>query len=433
MNAKLVWLGLIALALLADAPVRAADLLLTPDKPAAVYAVGEPIHWKVQWNGSAPPASLTYVLKKNDVTEVAKGTLTLDNNAAEVQGKLDEPGWLMLKVDATSASGGKTEVASGALADPQKLQPTSPRPADFDEFWKAKLQELAAVDPNPKLQSVKVNKPDIDYYKITMDNIRGTHIQGQLARPTKGDKFPAVLILQWAGVYGLDKSWVVDKATEGWLALDINAHDLPIDQPKSFYQQQKALQNYPAIGNDDRDTSYFLRMYLGDYQALEYLKSRPDWNGKTLLVMGTSMGGQQSLMLAGLHPDDITAVTVDVPSGSDMLAPAAGRLASYPEWYWNTAGKDAAKVHEASRYYDVVNFVSRIKCPLLAGIGLIDETSPPTSVMTSMNQITSPKEILLMPGVPHQEMRNAHAHYYERSAAWRAALLRGDPPPVNRE
>jgi cephalosporin-C deacetylase len=193
------------------------------------------------------------------------------------------------------------------------------------------------------------------------------------------------------------------------------------------------LQNYPTIGNDDRDTSYFLRMYLADYRALEYLKTRPDWNGKTLLVMGTSMGGQQSLMLAGLHPDDITAVTVDVPSGSDMLGPAAGRLASYPSWYWNTAGKDAAKVHEASRYFDVTNFVSHIKCPVLAGIGMIDETSPPTSVMTSMNQILSPKEIILMPGVPHQEMRNSHAHYYQRAAAWRAALLKDDQPPVNRE
>jgi cephalosporin-C deacetylase-like acetyl esterase len=356
----------------------------------------------------------------------------LKDGAAEVDGKLDEPGWLMLKVSA-AADDHKYSATSGVLADPDKLKPTSPRPDDFDDFWNAKLKDLAAVPPNPQLQSVPGSNPDIAFYKITMDNIHGSHIHGQLARPAKGDKFPAVLILQWAGVYPLDRSWVIGRAAEGWLALDISAHDLPIDQPRSFYQQKKELQNYPAIGNDDRDTSYFLRMYLGDYRALEYLKSRPDWDGKTLLVMGTSMGGQQSLMLAGLHPDDITAVTVDVPSGSDMLGPAAGRLAAYPNWYTQTNGKDPAKVRETSRYFDVTNFVVHIKCPVLAGIGEIDETSPPTSVMTSMNLIQSPKEILLMPGVPHMEMNKSHQHYYDRSTAWRAALLKGDPPPVNRD
>jgi cephalosporin-C deacetylase-like acetyl esterase len=39
-------------------------------------------------------------------------------------------------------------------------------------------------------------------------------------------------------------------------------------------------------------------MYLGDYRAVEYLASLPDWDGKTLVVMGTSMGGQQSLCVA---------------------------------------------------------------------------------------------------------------------------------------
>ena len=172
-------------------------------------------------------------------------------------------------------------------------------------------------------------------------------------------------------------------------------------------------------------------MYLSAYRGLEYLKSRPDWNGKTLLVMGTSQGGMQALMLAGLHPDDITACTVDVPAGSDMLGPDVGRMPGWPDWYWKTTGKDPAKVRQASRYYDVVNFASHIKCPVLVGIGMIDETSTPTSVMTSVNQIQSPKEILLMPGVPHQEEHNTHAHYYNRSAAWRAALLKDQPPPVN--
>src|SRR4028119_183766 len=139
---------------------------------------------------------------------------------------------------------------------------------------------------------------------ISFNNIRGTKVRGQLARPKKGAKFPALLIVQWAGVYPLNKDWATDRAREGWLTLNINAHDLPIDAPSEFYKQQAAtaLKDYPAIGNESRDTSYFLRMYLSCYRAADYLAKRGDWDGKTLVVMGTSQGGLQAIRTAGLAP-----------------------------------------------------------------------------------------------------------------------------------
>ena len=114
--------------------------------------------------------------------------------------------------------------------------PAAPLPADFDKFWKAKLKELKKVPMDPVLEKVDIGKPRVAYWKITMDNIRGTHIEGQIARPEKGKKFPALLIVQWAGVYGLQTNWVTDRAAEGWLALDIEPHDLPIDKPAAFYR-----------------------------------------------------------------------------------------------------------------------------------------------------------------------------------------------------
>jgi len=44
-------------------------------------------------------------------------------------------------------------------------------------------------------------------------------------------------------------------------------------------------------------------MYLRDSRALDSLMTRPDWDGKTIVLMGTSMGGQQSIVLAGLRPE----------------------------------------------------------------------------------------------------------------------------------
>jgi len=208
---------------------------------------------------------------------------------------------------------------------------------------------------------------------------------------------------------------------------------LPIDEPASFYKKQSdgPLKKYWVIGNDDQNKSYYLRMYLSCYRAVEYLKKRPDWNGKTLVVMGDSQGGQQTLMIAGLHPKNLTAALALVPAGGDMLAPKAGRAPGFPQWYYCTEDKDAAKVHEASRYYDVANFARHIKCPVLVGLGLCDETCPPSSVFSIVNQITAPKEVVILPKSGHVEENGSQKAYNQRRYdVWLAALREGKPAPV---
>jgi cephalosporin-C deacetylase-like acetyl esterase len=277
-----------------------------------------------------------------------------------------------------------------------------------------------------------VGKPNVSYWKLTMDNIRGSHIQGQIARPVQGEKFPASLIVQWAGVYRLQPNWVTDRAAKGWLALDIEAHDIPIDRPDSFYKELSAgaLKNYPSIGNTNRETSYFLRMYLSCYRAAEYLTKRPDWDGKTLVVMGGSQGGLQALMLAGLHPK-ISAALADVPAGCDMLGPDLGRAPGWPRWYYSLSdGTDSGLVREASRYYDVANFTPHIKCPVLVGLGLIDEVCPPAGVLAAVNQVFAPKEVIMFPKGAHNDDHGTHRPFdHKRDDVWLPALQQGKAVP----
>ena len=424
---------LVALLCLAGA-ARAQRFVVTPDHPDGIYHAGDTVRWRVTWEGGGtPPASFDWVLKKGGLTEAGKGTAMLADNAATVEAKFDAPGTLLLEIRSPGGGRRGARVHGGAVADPEKIEASAKRPADFDAFWAAKLKELAAVAPEPKLEPGEGGKPGVSYWKITLNNIRGTHIQGQIARPVEGAKFPALLIVQWAGVYGLQKSWVADRAADGWLALNIEAHDIPIDETPAYYRDLSngALRNYPAIGNDDRETSYFLRMYLSCYRAAEYLTKRPDWDGRTLVVMGGSQGGLQSLMTAGFHPK-ITAALAEVPAGCDMLGPDVGRAPGWPQWVFNAGGKDPNKVREAARYYDVVNFASRIKCPVLVGAGLIDETCPPAGVLAAVNQIKSKKEVILFPHGAHQDENHSHGAYSDRCwGAWLPALLHGKPPPMN--
>jgi cephalosporin-C deacetylase-like acetyl esterase len=418
--------------LAATVPSQARQFVVIQHRPDCLYRTGDAARWKVQWQGPGPPPAASYSIRWGGPKEMSTGRLNLVDNSAQLGATLNEPGTMLVEVK-WQADVRENRAVGAAVADPDRITPAAPPPEDFDAFWKAKLEDLSRVPPNAKLQRADAGKRGVDYWKVTLDNIRGTRIRGQLARPREGETFPALLIVQWAGVYPLQQVWATDRAAEGWLALNILPHDLPIDEPESFYKQQfeGPLKNYWAIGNDDPDTSYYLCMYLSCYRAIEYLKSRADWDGKTLVVMGTSQGGQQALVTAGLQADSVTAVLPFLPAACDMLAPEQGRASGFPHWYNQTHGKDPQKVRSASRYYDPIHFARRIKCPVLIGLALRDELAPPASVLAAANVIAAPKEVIILPNAGHQDENGSQAPYNQRCyGAWLPALRQGKPPPI---
>jgi cephalosporin-C deacetylase-like acetyl esterase len=197
--------------------------------------------------------------------------------------------------------------------------------------------------------------------------------------------------------------------------------------PQAFYDALPALiKQYTTLYNDDRERNYFLRMYLGDYRAADYLASRPDWNGQIFVATGTSMGGQQSFAVAGLHPK-ITHLVVLVPAGADANAALHGRHEGYPNW-----DSRNAKVMETARYFDTVNFASRIHAKSLVSMGFIDDVCPPTGVWTAFNQIAGPKEAVPLVNAAHNHQSTPEQlkPYTDRSNAWFARLVRGEEPDV---
>ena len=410
----------------------AQTLSLDADPADGLRAAGQPAAFvvKVEGDAAGTVSRVRYTIKKGGATVLREGELPLAGGAGRIEASLDEPGTLLAEVRAKGADGKELKALAGLAFSPEKIGPSAPCPDDFDAFWKAKLAELAAVPANPRLEPADGGRAGVEYGRIVMDNIRGTRIHGQWAQPKDGAKLPAMLIVQWAGVYPLQKNWVTDPAAEGWLALNIMAHDLPADRPQEFYKEQSdgPLKDYPGIGNDDRETSYFLRMYLSCYRAAEYLSGRPDWDGRTMVVTGGSQGGLQSIMIAGLHPK-ITALMACVPAGCDHTGPMAGRAPGWPGWYYKTDGRDAAKVRDASRYFDVVHFAARVKCPALVGLGLIDQTCPPAGVFAACNRMQGPCERVVLPRGDHGGSAGSHAKYYERLGAWKAALRAGQPLP----
>lgn len=418
--------------------VSAQRLVTTPYDKSGIYGVGKTVGWTIALapEQQASPGEYQYVVKENGGPVIKSGSFSLANGPAKIETMLKSPGMVRVEIrppaGATPAfgnvnTGGPGVVALGAAVDPMNIKPVIDRPADFDAFWAAKLKLLERIPINAVVTPKESGVADVEYATLKLDNAGGAHVYGQIAKPKREGKFPALVIFQWASApYPLPKQWVTDRAKEGWLAMNIEPHDVPSDMPQAFYDAlPQMIKEYQKINNTDRDHNYFLQMYLGDYRAIEYLASRPDWDGTTLVVNGISMGGQQSLVMAGLNPR-VTAVVVEVPAGSDANAAQHKRMAGYPNW--DTTNP---VVMETARYFDVTNFASRIKAPTLAAMGFIDDVTPAIGIWTTLNQIPGVKEPVPMIDAPHNHQATAEQQmpYTVRSAAWLNALLHGQPVP----
>jgi cephalosporin-C deacetylase len=384
------------------------QLTFAPYHSTGIYDVGETVGWIVTPGPETPTYAYRWTVRRNNAVILKEGKLDLSSGQARIEAVSAEPGMLYVAIEPYAAASGDPIVppytggntgrdnglyAVGAAVAPAKIGLSIPRPDDFDAFWEAKLAAQAKIPINAVLTPVPTDVPGVELSIFALDAL-GSKAHGYVAKPAKEGKFPAVIQLQYAGVYALNAGINAQRAAQGWLALNVDSHDkLPTEASGGIPR------GYQAVGNRDREKSYFLNMYLRDSRVLDYLLSRPDWDGKTIVLTGGSMGGQQSLVLAGLRPEKITAVLVCVPAGADSNGDLHGRKAGYPNWL--SADADVMKT---APYFDTINFASHIKAPVMAGMGFIDTISPPAGIWTALNQISGPKETLPMIESEHDNL-----------------------------
>ena len=131
------------------------------------------------------------------------------------------------------------------------------------------------------------------------------------------------------------------------------------------------------------------------------MTSLPEWDGKNLIAQGTSQGGALALVTAALDKR-VTAVASNHPALVDMAGyKKPGRAGGYPHLFTRFSGMDTAPKLTTLAYYDVVNFLPRIKVPAFMSWGYNDETCPPTTSYVAFNAIQSEKKALITPATEH--------------------------------
>ena len=129
-------------------------------------------------------------------------------------------------------------------------------------------------------------------------------------------------------------------------------------------------------------------------RALDYLKARPDWDGRTLIVYGGSQGGMLSVVTAALD-SRVKYMVCQFPAFSDVTGYYNGRAGGWPHLFINKNETAIQEKIATSKYYDTVNFARFVRIPAFYTWGFNDLTCCPTSTFSVYNVVNAPKELRL--------------------------------------
>jgi len=370
------------------------------DKEPVAYQPDEKMTFTLQLleDGRPLAGKILKWTRTGDDGQTAKGeAVSAAASPVQLSTSSGKPGFVRLEVAVFNADGSPLKDAKGADVkfeggagvQPEKLQ-GFPEPADFDAFWQRQKARLAEVPVKAALTEVASKRPAFATYDVKVDCAGGKPVSGYLTLPkdAKPKSLRAQVSFRGYSVCGADPEY-----QDGALVFQINAHGIENGREPEYY---KALAEGELKGygfhdaeNAKPETAYFNGMMLRVMRALEYVKTRPEWNGRELVASGGSQGGLQAVTAAALDRD-VTRCGAYKPWCCDLDGVKLGRLRG---WRPNVA--------DGLGYYDTATMGKRVTCETFINAGLGDYVCPPSGVAVLYNNVKGPKTIEFIQGSTH--------------------------------
>nr|WP_321398998.1 acetylxylan esterase [uncultured Desulfobacter sp.] len=373
------------------------------DKKMVSYKVGDTITFTVRLleNGAlAVGKHLNWKRSGSDGLN-SSGENVSGDTPLTITTSMAQPGFVRIKVSVYNKDGKPEKFTDGyykgqdliflggAGVETEKLE-GYPEPEDFDAFWQKQRTRLTAVPVKAKLNLVENDRAGFVLYDVTIDCAGPKPVRGYLSIPENAEKksLKAQVFFHGYGVTSASKRYV-----KGTITLDINAHGIENGRETEYYTTLKEgeLKGYAfnRAQNATPETCYFNGMILRVMRALDYIKTRPEWNGKDLIVSGGSQGGLQSVAAAALD-SDVTVCNAHKPWGCDLGGIDLGRIRGWrPDFAPGIA------------YYDTATMGKRITCETTISAGMGDYICPPSGIAVLYNNIKGPKTLQFIQGSTH--------------------------------
>lgn len=275
-------------------------------------------------------------------------------------------------------------------------------PRDFDDFWRATLDEAAGHKLAARFVPVVEDIYDtVDVSDVTFNGFGGQPIKGWFIEPrngrTKSEKFPCVVT--YIG-YGGGRSLPVDHLYLAAAGISNFVMDTrgqgsswsPGDTPDEA-GSGPAFPGVMTRGLTSRDTYYYRRVFTDAVRAIEAAMAHPRVDPRRVGVTGASQGGGIALAAAGLARLAGLSVKICMPD-VPFLCDFRRSVTIIDTLPYNEIAKWLAvhrhhneKVFDTLEYFDGVNFANRITARTLMSVARMDTVCPPSTCYAAFNRI----------------------------------------------
>jgi cephalosporin-C deacetylase-like acetyl esterase len=270
---------------------------------------------------------------------------------------------------------------------PKEIRSNHPRPDDFDSFWQATKDELAAVAPNYKItEKPELEKNNRQVYLFEMKSLDDITVRGWLTIPkgsSKNRKFPVFVGLPG---YQVDLKPMMGE-DDDLAILTINVRG----QGNSRDVIHTKKDDYITLNIEDKN-KYILRGAIMDcVRTIDFICAQPNLDASRIEISGGSMGGYLAVALASLD-SRVKLVSAQNPILGDIRnldGVAAWPMDDIKKYVKSKQGLSFASLMDNLDYFDTKNFAPNIKSPILVGVGLLDHLAPPQNEFAFYNNIPS--------------------------------------------
>ena len=301
---------------------------------------------------------------------------------------------------------------------PEEIVSASDKQDDFDEYWTAAKEQLAALDMNAQLTELPTKSTaKRKVYLVELQSVPDSPdgdpviVRGYYAEPQDGQKHPVIMhfygydsqnATSWPPCPGGNDSEYAEFffSIRGQMLNNRAASNRVPDGKGDFVN---IYGDWFAYNFGVKDGYYYRGAFMDCVQAVRFMATRETSDMTQLFAEGSSQGGALSYAVAALSDYPFTAI-----------APCVAFLGDFPD-YFNIVSwpAETAKANKGSMtdeemyaflsYFDTKNLATRISAAVIACSGLQDGTCPPHTNIAPFNNLpTEDKVIYYYPEMGHE-------------------------------
>ena len=370
-----------------------AQINVTTDQNDAYYEVGQTATFNIT---SQQSGQLNYTLKYDNFADpIQTGTLNINpGQTLTLTHTASEAGIVICTVTMND-----NNAVTAASFSPYEIEAFEDEPADFDAFWNTQKNILAGVPIDAQV-TWHSSTPYSTTYRVNLGNINNRRVYGYISIPNGPGPFPAVITFPAFG------DVANTAAPENHMAENVNVISMSVSihnvEPDEIDPNAYEPDNYV-----DKDGLYYKNAIMGGVRAIDYIFSRPDFDGQNLGTTGVSQGAGLSTIIAGLD-NRVNFLMHSNPVLSQNTGMKYGRATGFPNYIQRSRNEVGTASHEAQtieavKYYDAIYFAKRYEGPSLTLISYEDVVTPAATSFGVFNALKGPKFLV-------HSLNLGHAH-----------------------